>query len=72
MADFIRPSSFRCDCGYAMEFVEETIQQMHDLSLKRTKPLTLRVPSGHRIEFQRGSPVAIICPQNGVCDVHSR
>ena len=41
MATIQFPSSYRCDCGHQVDFGENTVREMAELSHKRSKPQTI-------------------------------
>jgi hypothetical protein len=67
MATFLFPSSFRCDCGHQIDFFENTVREMRELSAKRAKPQTIGDDAKHGVEFLRGQAVAVLCPKKGRC-----
>lgn len=71
MAAFLFPSSYRCDCGHQVDFFENTVREMSELSSKRSKPQTIGDGS-HGVEFKRGKAVAVICPKLGRCPIDDR
>jgi hypothetical protein len=72
MAAFLFPSSYRCDCGYQVDFFERTVREMSELSRKRSKPLTIGDGSRHAVELPPGNAVAVICPKFGRCPIDNR
>jgi len=69
MAIFLIPSSYRCDCGHQLDFFENTVREMAELSRKRRKPQTIGDGSKHGVEFKGGEAVAVICPKLGRCEI---
>ncbi len=72
MAIFLFPSSYRCDCGHQVDFFENTVREMSELSRKRSKPQTIGDGSDHGVEFRRGNAVALVCPKLGRCPIDDR
>ncbi len=70
MAQFLYPSSFECDCGHQAEFCESTITHMESES-RRRKNIVRLIDSDerHHIEFERGKPTAVACPDRGRCTI---
>ena len=74
MAEYLFPSSFRCDCGHEIHFFENTIREMKEMSAKRRKPQILGDDYDHSVEFLGGQPIAVKCPKKGRCliqDLHA-
>jgi hypothetical protein len=70
MATHLYPSSYRCDCGHELNFFENTIREMSEISRKRSKPQTIgEGDDRHCVEFKRGNAVAVICPKLGRCAI---
>ena len=71
MADYLFPSSYRCDCGHESHFFERTVQEMRTESERRARPIHLAdsEEDEHEIEFHRGTAVAVICPKLGRCEI---
>jgi hypothetical protein len=64
MAREIDISSYRCDCGYEAHFFENTVREMKRMSLKKKMSL---VEEDHKIVFDKGKAVEMVCPQKGKC-----
>jgi len=65
MPQEIGPSSYLCDCGRRMDFFESTIREMKQDSLRRRSLLADGFGSEeHRIVFDGGVMVGIICPMS--------
>ena len=64
MAIEIYPSSYRCDCGQELDFSENTIRDMEEMSKKKR----VRLGEGkHIIVFNKGEAIEILCPKPGNC-----
>jgi hypothetical protein len=65
MARTIFPSSFECDCGHQIHFIESTIRGM-EVESRRSKKSQRIIDSEderHFVEFLKGRAVAVICPE---------
>jgi len=63
----VLPSSYQCGCGHEEHFLESTITEMKQMSMR--KSVRLCGEQGHEIVFRRGKAVEIICPKAGRCRV---
>jgi len=57
----IFPSSYLCDCGYQCDFFEKPVLEIKRLSMRRRQRL-LADDDQHRVVFEGGKMVDIICP----------
>ena len=57
----IYPSSYVCDCGSQVDFFENTIREMKELS-RRTR-VGIEGDDRHGVIFHRGEMVAMYCPK---------
>jgi len=60
MAQFLEPSSFKCDCGTMLEFCESTIKEMREMSKNKQASLGYEK---HSIIFKNGQAIKIRCPK---------
>lgn len=65
MAEFLFPSSYRCDCGHESHFFERTIRELTKMSHRKRQYLADSEPDEHKIEFSHGRAAAVICPRLG-------
>jgi len=63
MARFIFPSSYLCDCSGELDFCENTIKAMKEMSLKKEIILSENDEDGynHNIFFRNGNHCLIEC-----------
>lgn len=57
----IYPSSYVCDCGSQVDFLERTIREMKEMS--RRKRVGIEGDGGHAVVFHHGQMVAMRCPK---------
>jgi hypothetical protein len=69
MAEFLFPSSYRCDCGHESHFFENTVRELAKMSRRKIQYLADSEPDEHRIEFKNGRASAVICPRLGRCEI---
>ena len=69
MAVHLYPCSYRCDCGQECHFTEGTVREMERKSQGRRQLLADSGRAEHRIEFDCGRAVAVICPRLGRCAI---
>ncbi len=65
MAEFLFPSSYRCDCGHESHFSENTVRDLTRMSLRKRRHPADSKPDEHRIEFSYGRASAVLCPRLG-------
>lgn len=59
MAEFLFPSSYRCDCGHESHFSENTVRSLIRMSLRKRQYLADSETDEHTIEFSHGRAVAV-------------
>jgi hypothetical protein len=57
----IFPSSYLCDCGYQCDFLENTVREIKQLSMRRRQCLGTD-DNQHVVVFEYGRIVDVICP----------
>ncbi len=65
MAEFLFPSSYRCDCGHESHFSEGTVRELARMSQRKPQHLADSEVDEHTIEFKNGQAAAVICPRLG-------
>ncbi len=66
MAVEIFPSSFRCDCGQELDFFENTIRDMKQMSKNKRVRLG---EENHTVIFYKGEAIEILCPKLKKCKI---
>ena len=69
MAEFLFPSSYRCDCGHESHFSENSVRELTRMSLRKNQYLGDSEPDEHEIEFSHGQAAAVLCPRLGRCKI---
>ena len=63
MVTEIFPSSYKCTCGYQLDFSERTIRELKRVSGTKGQRL-IADDEKHAVVFAQGKAVEIQCPKN--------